>query len=314
MSFALPTSRSLFVRLAAAAPVVLLAGSAFAQSNTYMRDWSLISFGNAFSSSNNQGRAMIGGTLTGGASDYGTRLTPASNFLGQDVLRVGGAISTQNINMAAGNIRHGSTVSGNTNFNGGGQRVADPNTAALANLARVALTADSAFYRTLPATSSVTIPVGQPAGVTFNPVPTGPNNLAVFNLPAGFFAANTIQSIGINPGTAAAILINVPGTSINFSSGANFTGNFTTDSVRAKFLWNFYEATTINFQGKAFEGAVLAPLAALTHQGVISGSVAVASISQQSEIHLPGFSAIIPAPQAAGPLALLALAALRRRR
>jgi choice-of-anchor A domain-containing protein len=309
----MPTLRSRHARLAG---LVLLAvpAAAHAQQNTLLRDWSLISFGNASSSSNIEGRAMIGGNLTGPASDYGTRLTPASNFLGQDVLRVGGTINKQNINMAAGNIRHGSTVSGNTNFNGGGQRVLDAATASMVNDARLLLTADSAFYRNLPATGSVAIPTGQPTGVTFNAVPQGALSRAVFNLPAGFFAANTIQQIDINLNGASGVLINVPGTSINFTSNANFVGNFNTNNARSRVIWNFYEATTINLQGKAFQGAILAPFAALTHQGVISGSVAVASINQQSEIHLPGFAAVIPTPGSAALALVGTLAATRRRR
>jgi choice-of-anchor A domain-containing protein len=305
--------RAHVLRAAAGLVLSVTAASASGQSNTLLRDWSLISFGNASSSSNIEGRAMIGGSLTGSTSDYGTRLTPASSFLGQDVLRVGGTINKQNINMAAGNIRHGSTVSGNTNFNGGGQRVFDASTASLIDDARRLLTADSAFYRTVPATGNVAIPSGQPAAVTFNAVPTGSLNLAVFNLPAGFFAANSIQQIDINLNGASGVLINVPGTSINFSSNGNFVQSFNTDNVRRRVLWNFYEATTINLQGKAFQGAILAPFAALTNQGVISGSVAVASINQQSEIHLPGFQAVIPSP-GIGAMGVVGVLVLGRRR
>ena len=64
----------------------------------------------------------------------------------------------------------------------------------------------------------------------------------------------------------------------------------------------------------AFSGAILAPLAHLTHEGVISGSVAVKSIDQRSEIHLPSFVGYIPSPGAAAALMMGGLIASRRRR
>lgn len=302
------------VRSVAAVAVLALSTGAQASVNP-MAEFSLISFGNASSSSNNQGRAWIGGNLSGAASDYGTRLTPAANFVTQDVLRVGGNIQVSNINMQAGRVRVGGSVSGNLNFNGGGQRVNDPGTAAMLAPVQQRLIQDSAFYRALQSTAGVTFPSGQPAGVTFNAVPRGPLSVAVFSINAAqLFSSNLVQSIDLNLNGSQAVLINVAGTNVDFSGNANFVGGFPNNSARSRVLWNFFEATNINLRGKAFEGAILAPFAHLIHQGVISGSVVVASISQQSEIHVPTFNAVIPAPSAAAVLGLLCLSAARRRR
>lgn len=309
-------TKTVRIRLLAAAVVGAAGAGALGQSNTYLRDWSLISFGNATITSNNHGRALIGGTLSGGASDFGTRLLPASNYLSTDVLAVAGAISVNNVNMQAGNIRHGSTISGNTNFNGGGRRISDGvgAVAGLVEAARVALTADATYYRNLQTSVNVSPPTGQPTGFTFNAAPSGALNVAAFRVPTGFFANNSIQSININLNGASAVLINVPGTSIDFTSNANFVTNFVTDATASRVVWNFFEATSVNLRGKAFFGSILAPLASLSHQGVITGSVAVASINQQSEIHLPSLAAVIPAPGAGALVAAGVLAAGRRRR
>lgn len=56
-------------------------------------------------------RTPVGKSLPGSASNYGIRRTPASAHLGSDALIVGGALSAQNININAGNLRlNGATV------------------------------------------------------------------------------------------------------------------------------------------------------------------------------------------------------------
>ena len=292
------------------------APTAEASTPNLLGEWSLIAFENASSNSNNQGRAWIGGNLTGSASDYGTRLN-RNLFRPQDILRVGGSIQVSNINMEAGSIRHGGSITGNTNFNGGGQRFAASSVASLMPAARGQLLWNSNFLRQMTATSTLTIPTGQPGPLNFNAVPasSGPSaGVAVFNVSgASVFNNSRVQQMDVNFGAATSIVINVSGTTINWTNG-NMIGNLATDFARARIIWNFFEATSINLQGRAFSGAILAPLAHLTHEGVISGSVAVKSIDQRSEIHLPSFVGYIPSPGAAAALVMGGLIASRRRR
>lgn len=88
-----------------------------------------------------------------------------------------------------------------------------------------------------------------------------------------------------------AIIINVPGTEIDFSENNNkVSGNsFLSGMVgRSKVVWNFFEATTLKLNAN-FYGNILAPLAQLSSGSDIDGSVAVYGISSshRGQIHLP---------------------------
>lgn len=277
--------------------------------------WNLTVFENLTTSQEVEGRTQVGGNISGGSAQFGTMLLPRPSFLGTDVLRVGGNNLLGNTQIEAGNHRLGGTASGNLNFNGGGSLVSDAGTAALINADRVTLTGASGFLQSLAPTGGITLPSGQPAGVTINPVFVG--NVAVINLPSGnsLLSSGLVQQIDINTSSltaARSIIINVGGTSVS-ANAANFVGAFNTDFVRARVLWNFYQATTLTFD-RQFNGAVLAPLAHLTNSTVIAGSVAVRSFTQNGEVHLPGYVGLVPTPSAAGLVALGGLVAARRRR
>lgn len=96
-----------------------------------------------------------------------------------------------------------------------------------------------------------------------------------------------MQQIDINPGSATTILINVDGTTVNWSTSGNMVGNFTNSNWRGKILWNFPTATTLNFGSHNMMGQVLAPNADVTSSANIDGSIAAKSISTTSEIHQP---------------------------
>lgn len=277
-----------------------------------LSNWSVIVQNDLTSSSEVEGRAAIGRDLRGGASNYGTRLTPASNYLGTNVLLVGRNIQTSNVNMQAGNIRLGGVRSGNANFNGGGVQVSDANAAAsVANLFAQTLSASSFLAGQSP-TNTVSIPNGQPGPVNFNAVANG-NGVAFFTVSGvSLFSNNNVQQIDMNFNGATSVIINVSGTTINFNQG-NMVGNLASEANGSKILWNFYEATSVTLD-RLVVGAVLAPLAHLRNTTVIAGSVAAKSFQQDGEVHLPVYGGFIPTPGSAGLLAAGGLIALRRKR
>lgn len=295
------------------ASVLLSAGAASAG---VLSDWNLIVQTNLTSTSEVEGRTAVGGNLGGPASNYGIKLTPAANYINTDVLMVGGNISAQNVNMNAGRLRlGGSKGSANLNFNGGGGPVIqDPTTASkVANLFAEA-SAISTFLGGLSATNTVTFPGQQPAGVTFNAVPNN-NGVAVFSIAASqLFGNNKVQQIDLNAGSATSIVINVSGNSVSWDAG-NFVGNFTSAFAKSHVIWNFVNATTINWSsGRTLEGSLLAPLADVTFTGTLEGSVVVKSLDQRGEVHLPTYQGYVPTPGAVATLGVAGLIGLRRKR
>lgn len=113
---------------------------------------------------------------------------------------------------------------------------------------------------------------------------------AVFDLDSmnKFFTNTANQSIEIlanNISDIAGVVINVSGTTIDQHNNASMLGTVLSD-FREKILWNFYEATTISLSANNFMGTLLAPLATVTANGDIDGSVGAYSLITNREIHL----------------------------
>ncbi|MCX5690635.1 MAG: choice-of-anchor A family protein, partial [Planctomycetota bacterium] len=247
-------------QFAAACAASVLSASAMAAGT--FTDFNLAVRGNLDSTSEVEGRTAIGGNLSGSASNYGIRLTPPSAYLSVDSVIVGGNIGVQNMNVNAGNVRHGGTRSGNINMNGGGSVIADSAAGSAVSAFASQMVSASSFLRGLSATNTVTIPSSQPGPVNFSAI-AGGNGIAVFNVSgAALFSNNRVQQMDIALNDASSVIINVSGTSINWTDG-NFVGGFTSAFARSHVLWNFYEATSINLGGRAFNGALLAPAASV---------------------------------------------------
>jgi choice-of-anchor A domain-containing protein len=291
----------------------------FIVAEDYLSAYNLITFGNLTTTSEVEGRTLVGGNLFGNASNYGVALP---NSTGVDVLAVAGNISGSNIQINnGGNLRLGGTSSANLNFNGGGQLINDPSVSQLVGEAQIALTGYSTFLTTQAPTNAVNIPGGndQPGPVNFSAVAAGPNNVAVFNIDGNsLFNNNKVQQIDMNFNGADTVVINVSGTNITYNSG-NFVGLFASDFSAQRVIWNFYEATGLQLD-RVLWGAVLAPNANITGIGgnpmnqVIEGSVVANSLLTNSEVHLPTFDGFVPTPGTAAVLGLASLVAARRRR
>jgi len=101
------------------------------------------------------------------------------------------------------------------------------------------------------------------------------SGLNVFTLNGAVLADTNTFTLNIKPGSTA--LINVSGTSgLFYGSGVNIIGG-----DASSVLWNFYEATNLNFYSIGVKGSVLAPLADYTPTGYgnIDGQVFVKSFT-----------------------------------
>ena len=98
------------------------------------------------------------------------------------------------------------------------------------------------------------------------------DSVAVFDIDAADLFSNKTQQIELNLNGSSTAIINVRGTSANWNQG-NIVGDLVSDDeVKEKVLWNFYEAETLNFN-LALYGSLLAPLASLTNQTILEGTV-----------------------------------------
>lgn len=299
------------------AVVGLIALAAIAGSTnaaTTFTDFNLIVLGNLDSTSEVEGRAAIKGHLSGPASNYATKLTPASSWLGVDTLIVGGNLTATNIQIEAGNLRlGGSQGSTQVNFNGGGSKIVDAGAASIVDGFGSQMQATRLALSALAPTASITLPGSQPAGVTFNAVP-GAGGVAVFTVDGNsLFNNDKVQHMDLNLNGATSVVINVLGSAVTWNHG-NMVGGFTSADARSKVIWNFFQATSVNLTSKALNGSLLAPNAEVSFQGVIEGSAFVGSMTQRGEVHLPLYTGIVPAPGALSLAGMSLLIATRRRR
>jgi choice-of-anchor A domain-containing protein len=257
-----------------------------------------------------EGRAFVGGNLTGSAMQFGTHLLPDSSYLNVDVLQVGGNIGVNNLHMEAGNLRRSGSRSGTLDFNGGGQEFVDPAVASWVSAYSTELQAVSSHLAGLATNSTITGPTNQPAALKFFATP-GVNGVAVFTISAADLSSNLVQQIELH-GSASSYVINVTGTGMNFNAG-NFVSSFQSQAVRATTIWNFVSAENITLD-RNWNGAILAPFAHLTNTTAIDGSVFVESMTQNGEVHLPGYTGYIPTPGAVSLATLGLVTAARRRR
>lgn len=279
-----------------------------------MSTHNLVVLGNFSSNSDVEGRSFIGGNFSApNASNYGTHLTPASAWLGVDVLSVAGNMTIGNqIQLQAGNLRRGGSRSGNVNYNGGGVEIVDPSLPSQVSSIVSELTVTSATLHALTPDSVLNLPSPQPGPAQFVASPGG-DGIAVFSINGdNLFESGLVQQIELAANGATSIVVNVSGTDINWNNGS-MVGSWLNPGVRTTTIWNFFEAQTINLQ-RNFNGAILAPFAHLTNNTAIDGSVFVASMAATGEVHLPNYTGYLPSPGATGVGVCGLLVAARRRR
>jgi hypothetical protein len=259
--------------LGAAAAATLLAGTAQAAQAAapltgvqVLNQFGEVILGNATSTAATQGRAWVGGDVSGGQYASTIGAMPASAYAGLSVQgKATGATSNRGI--ASGN-----DVPRTTNF-----------ASVLGNL--------SQGLSKLAGNSQVAV---SGKDVIFNAAPV--NGVAVFDLTKlgadGHQLDDTVfgaASIRINMNGATSIIINSD--NANISVNARFID---TISRGAKTIWNFYGASMVDL-GAAWGGSVLATGAAFSNAGTVDGGVYARSITQHGDIRLVPFGGALPA-------------------
>jgi len=296
-----PTSTALGVAAALALPQITAA--------SVLTEWNLIARNSVNSSSEVDGSALIGGDLTGPASNYAVQGVTAFNGTG---LAVGGNITAPNIQINnAGDLRVSGTVFGNANLNGGGAQIADPSIPALVSAAFAQVNAASSFFSSLTTNGNL----DTAGNMNASPATISGQSVAVYSI-----SQSQIQSLGqlnLNLGSADTVVINfTPDASgaANFIAPPNIIGGFNQNNA-SRIIWNIPTATSVTVNN-SFNGALLAPNADLQLLGGgINGTVVVNSIStQDAEIRRFNYTGAIPTPATAALAGVAGIAAGRRRR
>ncbi|MDA3919795.1 MAG: choice-of-anchor A family protein [Salinisphaera sp.] len=257
-----------------------------------LSQFNLVVLGNLDSHSHVDGRTYVGGNLTGSSADFfqhGSQAS-ASDYA---ALTVGGNITggdkkvNSNGNAVIGGNVESLTMNGGTALIGGrvtsrangrvnqGTAVTIPDFSSSLRDYSLALAGEDA-------NSSVSV-LNKRA--TFTGLSGA--DLSVFNISGSLFSQLNEIQFSVDP--SQSVLINVTGDPGRIA--ANFLGNYS--SLQPNLLWNFSDATNINFD-RQFRGSILAPQAAIRNSNNLEGSVAVNSFEQYGEVHQPIFANNFP--------------------
>ena len=269
-------------------------------------------------SSDIEGRLLVGGNvnMAGKSLKVGSLLGADPTV---DAVTIVGDIKANDVQALNGNIVYGGNkYSTNLIVNSGNTATAVSQGLLQAEFNSVyqSVIDDSNYYKTLAANG--TFNTSDMNNLKFES--NSSDDLLVFNI-NGTDLLNGSFSFGFTP--TVPIIINVAGTgALNLNSKA--FGNFT-KQVASLVLWNFFDYTSIGFNGDGWNGSVLAPNADITSgTGSLDGGFAALSYTGTVELHnqlftyeppgeTPGVD--VPAPPVFFLLfgGLIATMALRRR-
>ena len=242
-----------------------------------------------------EGKALIGGNLNGSgqAVEFGSRLPDTDSAI--DAVTIVGDIKANHVTIQNGNnLVYGSNSShANVNLNGsGGSATQAPQAVLDAEIDAVfaEIYNESLYYNSLAATGFFSGP-GNQAELLY----TGTQSVAVFNVNASdIFAQN--NSLSLQQASASTVVINVAGIDITAGGGVNLNNGFSQQTA-TNIVWNFFEATDIDFNNLAMKGSVLAPYANTTGGASFDGAFAAVSYTGAREFHNFLFDYETPAPK-----------------
>lgn len=269
-------AKSLLVVLLTFSPVSMVLASTVDSYNLILKN-------DLSTSSDIEGKIFIGGNIdmAGRSLDVGSRLATDPKV---DAITVVGDITANDVKALNGhNIVYGGNV-GTTRLinNGSGGTASQQSQTALRtefNSLYDRVISESEYYRSLVANSTFDTSDNNNKRLVSGASST--DELSVYNI-----SSNDILSGGFSFGSlpTVPVVINVSGAgALNIASKAQ--GNFTKERS-SLVLWNFYEATSIRFNGDGWNGSILAPYADISGStGSIDGGVAALSYSGSVEIH-----------------------------
>ncbi|MBN8891481.1 MAG: hypothetical protein ABS99_05120 [Acetobacteraceae bacterium SCN 69-10] len=277
--------------LAALAGVVL-AISTPASATTLTTQDILTSFnaivaGNFQTQSDTEGAIIVGGNLT--SQNSGTldarSIVPTGTMSGYGAVNVyGNAVNAQyNANNLVVKVA-GSNI-GNSRFSGAKSvtyNATMPYT--FSDVWNTLVTASVGLSHLTP-TSQAPLPAANSNNAMLTAVPgsvDGVSSAAVINITAAQLAS--YGSIKVNLNGASTVIINVTG---NFLGHPNVLG---AGSFQNNVIWNFVDATSVDFQGYGWAGTVLAPYATVKTNNAINGSLVSAAFSGTGELHSHPFA------------------------
>lgn len=338
-------SQCLSLRAALAAAVVAVC-SMSADAATLLNTYSVITRGSVTlnTSPRIHGRTLIGGSLTANNSAVFGAQSGTFSLPDDYALVVLGSLSAPGnyVNVDRGRVRYGGAA-GTLHFNMNGATdpkialisAADPFTSAELTQQLADLATLSADYAGMSPTATFQGSFAPNHQVNHFTIESTVGGVAVLNTSStDLFSKNGLLLSNAASTDANYLVINVSGSIINQSGAFKFDSDVASSlaafvqenntTFASKLIWNFHEATEINLTGNAWLGTILAPNATLASgTGNIWGGLAVNTITGfNGEVYglgdtpnVPPPSTGIPTPSAAaGGLALLAGAAMKRRR
>jgi len=276
---------------------------------TALKTYNLIVFNDLTTNQETEGKTFVGGNLnikdaSGNNGAYQSYLkgpagTKSSTFgltVGKNV--TGGDLHLQN---SSGGQVGGSLQNNSTDFNGdatlnlGGTGSVKNQNGAIVNQNVAGLASSIATTRSSMMSDLKELSKGL-AGLTATDTLTNPNNgalvfsvakantdLAVFTLADFSGLANKRLEYSLNG--AKTVIINVTGTSLTLPASVNFSN---AAGAGATVLWNFANATSLDFSAQMFNGSILAPLATNVKTGnYIEGAAVFDTFNAMNgEVHL----------------------------
>ncbi|MBI1197704.1 MAG: choice-of-anchor A family protein [Phenylobacterium sp.] len=324
--------------LAAAAALFAFAGAATSASAGtdevnaglgYMRDYNLIVLGDLTTNSEVEGRTFVSGSVFGNASNYnknqlaGVGLTVVGDVEGgkKNVwgdIAIGGNVDSgvEFQSSGAQELQYGGALSStNVNSPDTANHVAGLGATLGAQAATMAtdLGELSTYLSTLTTTEAYTVNANN-IGFDAN---ASSDAVAVFSLSDLSVFTNKYPDFTYPTGYDL-VVVNVSGTNLSFPGGFNFNGP---SGLGTKVIWNFYEATTLNFN-TSFYGSVLAPNAVVSTNNFVEGTLVAKTLNAGGEVHMSNLGGTYTVPGVPEPAtwALMILgfggagAMLRRRR
>jgi choice-of-anchor A domain-containing protein len=231
--------------------------------------------GNFSSTSDTEGAVIIGGTLSGNSTTFDTHAVhPSGTVSGYGDVNVygttsGGPYNVNNLSVKVATAKASAMFSGGSvSYN---STLPFPYAGISGQLDKLSTT-----LSTLKTTAGSSL-----SNSMFTAAPVG--GVAVLDLTGA-----QLQAIG-NPtfhlNGAQLLIINVNAASYTTVSGQNFNDS----ALASKILWNFYDASSVNF-GVEFGGTVLAPGAHVTNSSPIDGTLFASSFTGNGELHVAPLS------------------------